>query len=178
MRLPQPRLTTIRRPYARNRRGALILELVVVLPILLIVLLAVVQFGLYFQNMQQVSLAARVGAETASQTANLPSENGMPVPLSIRRAVEQQLASSGIRCAAVRVEHNSGGQPVVLRWPVVDSGFNLTTLDAPPPGRYVRVTVLVPTNELMPNSLEILGLNLAGPEKRTGFTNTFRYELD
>ncbi len=162
----------------RTRRGALILEMVIVLPIMLIALLAIVQFGFYFENMQQVSLAARIAAEVASQTPNLPDADGDPVPENVRRAVEQHLASCGISGVAIRLEHNTGGEPVVLRYPTVDSGLSLTKLDDPPPGRYVRATVVVPTCELMPDALSVVGLNLAGPEKRTAFTQTFRYEID
>mgnify|MGYP000873921391 CR=1 FL=1 len=104
----------VRRPRLR-RAGAITLELIIMLPVWLIMLGAIVQFGLLIGNRQQVALASRVGAEEASRT-NLPSGGG--VPLNVVHVVEQQLQSSGIDQCKITLEHNvvppAPAVPVVL----------------------------------------------------------------
>ena len=72
---------------AKRRSASVLLELIVGLPILVIIVVASVQFGLFFQNMQQVALASRVGAHKAAETAPLPDgpaavgDPAVPVPV-------------------------------------------------------------------------------------------------
>ena len=137
------------RPACSTRRAAVTLEFIVALPVLLIVLLAVVEFGMFFSNIQQVNLASRAGAEAASQTLALPI-SGL-VPTSVTDAVNQQLSSSGISYSAVILEHNVPAATSTLKTP-------LTTPYSPPStslplglARSVRVTVYIPMSELAPN---------------------------
>ena len=170
------------RPLARpgvSRCGALVLELVVVLPILLILLLGVVQFGVFFANMQQVALASRVGALEASQTAALPTTDGVAVPQNVVEAIDRQLQTSGIAVCRVRLEHNVGGSRVALIWPasgVCECEPNDHLAD-PPPGDFVRLSICVELAELMPNCLGRLGVDLCSPSKVAHSTSVFRYEL-
>lgn len=166
------------RPPARGRparrRGGIIVELVLTLPIFLILLVAVVQFGLYHVNMQQVALASRVGAEEASQTPDL--EGFAVVPPNVVQAIEHQLQTAGIDECQVKLEHNVGGTAVTL----VSQAQGCECcpdeeLDAPAYGRYVRLTVCVPLTELMPNCLKLFCYDITG--KTTSFTTVFRYEL-
>jgi Flp pilus assembly protein TadG len=50
----------------RNQRGQAVTEFAVILPVLLLVLLAIYQFGVVFNNYIQVTAAAREGARKAA----------------------------------------------------------------------------------------------------------------
>jgi hypothetical protein len=157
----------------------MVLELVLVLPILLILLLAVVQFGLFFSNMQQLALVSRVGALEASQTANLPTTDGAAVPQNIVEAIDRQLQTAGITACRVRLEHNVGVGRATLVWPL-SGGCECEPnedLADPPPGEFVRLSICVELAELMPNCLGRLGVNLCSPAKMAHSTNVFYYEL-
>src|SRR5262245_49268769 len=101
------------RPAARKsrpgRRGSLTVEMILVVVVLAIVTVAIVQFGVFFANAQEVALAARNGGLEASQTAGLSTTNGNPVPADIIRAIAHQLDSSRIAWTQIRVEHNVTG---------------------------------------------------------------------
>jgi len=146
-------------------------ELLLNLPIWLVLVLAVVQFGQRSAAVQQVALASRVGAEEAAQTASLTSDDA--VPGNVLAAIERELASCGLGCSKVILEHNVGGEPVLL---IAGGGPG-----APPPtplpvlGHYVRVTVCVPPTGSIVNLLGKLGLDF-GPRAMAQST-TFRYEL-
>lgn len=168
----------VRRPRLR-RAGAITLELIIMLPVWLIMLGAIVQFGLLIGNRQQVALASRVGAEEASRTS-LPSGGG--VPLNVVHVVEQQLQGSGIDQCKITLEHNvvpptppAPAAPVVLS--SGDCGCPTTppATPLPPQGEYVRVTVYVPATQLAPNVLKIFGLDLS--EWLVPNSTTFRHEL-
>lgn len=163
-------------PVTRHRRGTLILELVLVLPLILIALLAAVQFGKYFANMQEISLAARIGGLAASRTPNLSVVPGDPVPAAVVDAVNKQLASVGIHTAAIALEHNLDGGPVLLKSPQ-DVSVDVDFISAPPPGGYVRVIVIVPQAAIMPDLLRACGLHLVLPDKITAFSNVFHYTM-
>src|SRR5262245_27355557 len=98
-----------------RRRGSLTVEMIMVLVVLLIVTIAVIHFGVFFVNSDEFSLAARVGAEEASQTAGLPIAPAL-VPANIISAIEHQLLSSQIQWSHIRLEHNAtpGNAVVVL----------------------------------------------------------------
>jgi hypothetical protein len=167
-----------RRPCAQ-RRAAIALELILVLPILVILVLGVVQFGLFFVNMQQVALASRVGAKEASQTPGLYTTDGAPVPANILDAIEHQLTTSGIEHCRVRLEHNLGGQQVTLFSPgqdACDCGPSGELAEPLPPGAYVRLSVSVPMSELMPNCLRVFGFDVSSPCKVARSTTILRHD--
>ncbi|GAB4133438.1 MAG: hypothetical protein Kow0040_15730 [Thermogutta sp.] len=161
---------------ARQRRGTLILELVLVLPLILIALLAAIQFGKYFANMQEISLAARIGGLAASRTPNISAVSGDPVPAAVVDAVTQQLAGVGIHSAVIALEHNLDGAPVLLQSPQ-NVAVDVDSISMPPPGRYVRVIVIVPQAAVMPDILRACGLHLVLPGNITAFSNVFHYTL-
>ena len=148
------------------------------LPVWLIVMGGVVQFGLLLGNRQQVALAARVGAEEASRTAGLDlTSDGDPVPAQVVQVVQQQLASSGIESCCITLEHNLAGEPPIT----LSSGdcgcptFGESATWPPPSGAYVRVTVFVPSTELAPNVLKFFGWDISQRVIRNA--TTFRHEL-
>jgi Flp pilus assembly protein TadG len=59
-------LSTMTRRSLRNQRGQAVTEFAVILPVLLLVLLAIYQFGVVFNNYIQVTAAAREGARKAA----------------------------------------------------------------------------------------------------------------
>jgi len=144
-------------------------ELLLNLPIWLLLVLAVVQFGQRSAAVQQVAFASRVGAEEASQTASLASDDA--VPGSVLAAIERPLASGGLVGSKVILEHNVGGKPVVWIAGRGPGGPPRTSL--PDVGRYVRVTVCVAPTGSIPNLLGAFGLGPRGMEQST----TFRYRL-
>ena len=175
-----PRLRR-RTPRASRRRGAnAAIELIIALPILIIMTLAVVQFGIFLMNMELLAVASRAGAEEASQTVGLPTTDGDPVPANVLSAIDLQLVSSGMHRCGVRLEHNVGGTQVVLGDPSpggCDCGPT-DLLPAPlPPGQYVRLTVCVELSDMMPNCMANFGLDISGPSNKVQSTTTFRYEL-
>jgi hypothetical protein len=152
-----------------------------VLPILLIMTVAVVQFGLLFANLEQGALAARVGAHEASESPALAATvDGDEVPQDIRDAVTHQLCSSGIEWCHIRLEHNVGGTAIELdsdRGDGCECGPD-DTLDNPPHDdeAYVRITVCIPLTELMPDSLSYFGYSVAGSGKIVEFRQVRRVE--
>ena len=54
------------RPRARNERGAILVEAAFVLPVMILFVMAIIEFGLAFKDLQTVFTATRVGARTAS----------------------------------------------------------------------------------------------------------------
>lgn len=171
------------RPRASHsrRRASLTVEMVMVVTVLAIVTVGVVQFGVFFANADMVALAARVGAEEASQTAGLPTAGS--VPAGIISAVEHQLQSSKIDWARIRLEHNVN--------PPTSAAVDLTStkpgfvfapksnLAGPPfPGtRYVRLTVAVPLNDVFPKQLSFFGTQLYTADRTYEHTVVMRYEL-
>lgn len=164
----------------RPRHGAVVLELILTLPIWLIFLLAVIEFGQLFAGRQQVALASRVGAEEASQTAALPLTDGDPVPADVLQSVNQQLASSGLSYCGVLLEHNvvppdPPGPPVPVRLRFGTCDCPLPSTPFPPARQYVRVTVYTRMTQVTPNLLRTLGFDVS--DRVIHHTTTFRHEL-
>src|SRR5262245_25886696 len=171
-----------RQRHQRSRRGSLTVEMILVLVVLLLVTIGLIHFGVFFANSDEFSLAARVGAEEASQIPALPIVPG-PVPANVINAIEHQLLSSDIQWSHIRLEHNRtpSGAPVVLE---SDSGGGFfVEPKAPlaaspfPATRYIRLTVTVPMAELYPRALSYFGKQLFDPNDTCEYTNVFRHEL-
>ena len=175
-----PRTTSRRARRPSQRRATVVLEFVVVLPIMVIVLVGIVQFGVFYANMQQVALAARVGAEEASQTGGLPVIDGGHVPGNVLLAISQQLETAGITYCRVRLEHNVGGDQVELFSPSEDAcggGPDEKLPAGGPPREYVRLTVTVRLGEVMPDTIGCFCFSPAGADKTAFATTIFRWEL-
>ncbi|MDA0281716.1 MAG: TadE/TadG family type IV pilus assembly protein [Planctomycetota bacterium] len=181
---------TIDRPLtARNlrcRRSAVItVELLLTLPILLIFLAAVIEFGLIFAVNQKVAYASRFGAKLASEEARtgLDDLNLSSGGSRLRTAVNRYLSTSEITTGACTVilEHNAClANPT--QTDTDGSGCNCgapaTALPAGPPpagiSEYVRVTVCVPLTGNVPEFLSSLGFSIAGYSIE--HSTLFRYE--
>ncbi len=148
------------------------LELILTVPIWLILLWAVVEWGQILSNDQQVALAARVGAEEASQTPDL--DIAASVPANVLTAITQQLDSSNISWCKVILEHNLNGPLEELSEGPCDCDPPSTDL-LPTNREYVRVTVCVPLTELACNLLGVFGFDIS--DCIVQHSTTFRYEL-
>ena len=95
------------------------------------------------------------------------------MPSNIVDAIEHQLASSGIRCSKVILQHNAAGTPVTL-----SSGEGhgaAPSAPLPSLGTYVRVTVFARVTDLTPNLLSRVGLDLSS--SFLDQSTTFRYKM-
>jgi len=172
---PRQRFDASRRyaPLAGRRRrpGSITIELLLNLPIWILLVLSMVQFGQLASSVQHVTRASRVGAELAAQCLALPA--GGQVPSEILDAIQCQLASSGMACSQVILEHNLSDTPVTL---VSGSGGGLPPASPLPGcGTYVRVTIFVPVAAIMPNLLGKMGVDLWS--RAVEQSTTFRYQL-
>jgi len=139
----------------RHRRGAaLALELIMVLPILLMVLLATVEFGILLMASQGVGAAAAHG----SRNAALPSSSKMSVESAVATALDGYIWQ--------------GTEEVVI---FVDSGAGFvkdvsgTVLSSAPSGSIVSVTVNVESDEAAPDLLKYFGISLMNKELTTTY---------
>ena len=168
--------------FRRRSRGAATIELILVLPVLLLVTIGLIEFGAMFGSLQQVALASRVGVERASELATLPATvTGDAVPAEVLEAIEQQLQSSCIDYCRVRLEHNAGGTQEVLETETGEPCDCDDIVSLPPEeiptGRYVRLTIWVPLEEVLPCGVTLFGCNLAAPGQTFHSTTVFRYEI-
>lgn len=156
-------------PINRRRRGTITIELLLNLPIWLLAILALVEFGEVAADLQSVSMASRVGAEEASQTLGLPSTG--EVPAAVVDAVERALTNSGLGCSKIILEHNLSGTSSTL---VSGSGPGRgPDVPLPEAGAFVRVTVVVPATGITPSILQRLGFDWSS--RVFGRSAVFRY---
>jgi Flp pilus assembly protein TadG len=124
-------MASIRRLFAGCERGAELVEFAFVLPILLVVIGGIVDFGLLFQRYEVVTNAAREGARLAS----LPGYNESAVRSHVRNYISQGLALYDDRLDAAVPNSSSGVavDPVTLS---VNPGAGTINI----PGTRVTVT--------------------------------------
>ncbi len=151
------------------------MELLVGLPILLISLLAIVEFALIMDKLQQVALASRTGAGMAAQQTSFNVA-------SIKTEVDRQLLTAGISSGSCEVllQHNVGTSTPVI----IPSGSGTCTCSSPSipplptsafvPDGCVRVTVCVRLSALAPDLLSSFGLSIQGLQVLQ--TTTLAYE--
>lgn len=120
----------------RSRRGVLSLELILVLPILLIVILATVEFGMLLASGQAVNAAAGVGAREAT----LPGATPAKVQAAVQRAVASWRFARRLDAVQISPAHPQDART----------------------GDPVKVTVSVDSAAAAPNLLRFVGVSLAG----------------
>lgn len=119
----------------RARRGVLAVELLFVLPILLGLLLATVEFSMLLVAEQQILIASREGARVAAQGGDVPD---------IQAAVQTFLGQGVLSQATVTaVLTDLAGQPI-------------------PSGSAIAVTVSLPARQAVPDMLVFLGYSISG----------------
>ena len=152
-----------------SRRAIVVLELILALPIVLMLVMAIVEFGMLFSNEQVVAMASRAGSQVASDLSVIPSAGAVPV--SVETAVARELARIGVTRYRIRLEHNVDFSPPPLTMaPVVlmttsvggpTGGAAPFAVTLTPSRRYVRVTVYVRTTDLTPNLLSAYVVDLS-----------------
>jgi Flp pilus assembly protein TadG len=168
----------------QGRGGAAVLELLLVMPILIIAIMAIVEFGLLYSNQQNVEMASRAGVQIASRLTTLSIVNNDPVPASVVTAVADELEKIGVTDYRIILEHNidfttnpSGTiTPVELVSATAGAPANClptSTIAMSPNRRYVRVTVCINTTDLTPNLLQTFGFDL--DERISQQSTTRRY---
>lgn len=160
------------------RHGSVLAEFLIVLPVLLLGVLAVVEFGLWMSATEKIEMAARVGVEAASETPRLGGLASLR-GTSIQRSIYRNLEAKGIPTNRVQIVliHNvgPGGQLVDSR------GRNSPLPQLPPlPGptstRFVRVVVSIPAADAVPNLLALLAFD--ANDYRITRSKTYHYELE
>ena len=132
-----------------NRRGVLTVELVLTLPILLLVALATVQYGIMLMVSQTISAAAAVGVREAV----LPSATTVSVQAAVDRVLEDWNFADDVELVIL-----VNGMPADSN-PLVDA---IT-------GDEVSVTVRVPAIRAAPNALSVVGLSIENTILQTTF---------
>jgi Flp pilus assembly protein TadG len=152
----------------RRRTAAVTLELILALPVLVIALLVVIEFGVLMANLKHVAAASRDGAKLAAETAPLGAG---ATAAALRSAIDRRLESAGFGAGAaqgVTLRHTVGSGSVVT------DGICSDPTTPAMPDDAVRVTVCVELTRLAPDLLATFGFSLAG--KVAEHTTTFHYE--
>jgi Flp pilus assembly protein TadG len=84
-------------PLIRSERGAEVVEMAIVLPLLLLVTMGIVDFGFLFQRYAVLTNAAMEGARVGS----LP---GYQIPGDVTARVQAYAAAGGVNAATITVE--------------------------------------------------------------------------
>lgn len=182
---------------SKLRRGVVTLELILTFPIIFILLLAVIEFGLIYSATQHVAYASRFGAKLAAEEplTGLPDVNLASGGSRLRLAIDEYLQTVGLDTGSCRVilEHNVTG---VSNPEQIDGPAGVECEDCVPPttpetpdvilaglpgseqfpttSGYVRVTVCVPIQGNVPDLLCSFGFSIEDCEFKT--TTTFIYE--
>jgi hypothetical protein len=120
---------------AHPRRASLSLELLLILPVLVALALAVIQFGLMESANQRLALASAQAARAAAQGGDLED---------VERAARRVLGEGRLRHARVHARlSDESGRPL-------------------PSGETVEVVVEIPADEAAPNLLRFLGVSTRG----------------
>lgn len=161
-----------------NRRGAVVFEALLWLPVFLIALSAVIEFGMVLNGLHAVKLAARAGAKYAAElsTGGIGATSAVE---DVRAVVDRVLSSSGYDSSQVRLEYSvacasppSGNS--------TDGNCSNCTQPTPSlpgssvPGGMVRVTVSVAVEEMTPDLLGWVGASIS--ERVAQYSVAFPYE--
>ena len=163
----------------RVRGGVITLELILAFPILIIVLLAVVEFGLILAAGKHVEFSSRLGAKIAAESTatDIESLNQPPTVDDLKEQIDEYLATAGYtESCQVILEHNVMGASNPLQenpvapadCPCGPTGPTTLPSQFPEVGApdtefaSVRVTVCLPMEGNIPNCLGTFGVDLEG----------------
>jgi len=142
-----------------GRRGVVILEFILWFPVLVITLLAVVEFSLILAGAKVVDFSSRTGAKLAAETPNLVANAGTEIT-TITTAVNNELQSAGYGTNAakgVRLQYNlPGGSGTVA------TGTCPQITSPALPSNSVRVVVNVDLSKFTPDMLGSYGFSTSG----------------
>lgn len=163
---------------AGRRSGVIAVELILMLPILLILLAAIVEFGLILSLIQSVEAANRYGARLVSEQSSGADAVAMATGGNLRQAVNRHLRVAGLQRGVCRlsVEHNGPSNPKqgtdAPSGAACDCTPPATTL--PLPRTALRLTICVPLEGNVPDLLGGFGFSLDGRVIQQ--SSTFRLE--
>lgn len=139
----------------RERKGvALSIELIVVLPVLLLVLVAMVEYGILLISTQGISAAASVGARLAA----LPSTSKVDVEDAVDAALGGYIWN-GRHETLVFVDGDKDLSVAPGTGPLATAGS----------GAEVQVTVRIDADEVAPDILRYIGVSLVGSQVSATF---------
>jgi Flp pilus assembly protein TadG len=124
-----------RRDACPGRRGVLALELLFVFPVILVVLLATVEFSMMLIAEQQLLIASREGARVAAQGGGLTD---------IQTAVQTFLGNGNLSQASISAILTDQSGAVI------------------PSGSPVAVSVRIPATKAVPDLLAFVGVTING----------------
>ena len=161
----------------KKRSAVTAMELLLVTPLLLIFLMAVIQFGVILANLKYLPLASRAGAKVLAETppANLTSAATFT---NVKNAVSAVLATGNIFSCVVILEQNVNAttMPTDPVAPCPCAAPSLPVLPVVSTVKAVRVTVCVPWSELAHN-VNFLSLICFSLSDRTSQSSTlYPYE--
>jgi len=147
-----------------------VLEFILWAPVFVILLLAIIEFGLILSAIPQVKAASRAGAKVASElsTAQLSSVNPANNLDLVDAAVARVLSSAGLTRCQVILEYNptcggiTPGTQTAGACPNCVAPVLALPSNADIPGGTVRVTVCVDVDEMTPDMLATFGFSVAG----------------
>lgn len=151
----------------RRRSAAVVLETILALPVFVIMLMGIVEFGVLVENLQHVEAASRAGVLVASRTA-AATLNLAALPADVLAAVNDELDQmrAGVVARQVRLETNvdnagNVGATISRTGGQTAAPDPYVAVDAPaaPAAAYVRVTVFVDVPDVTPNVLAAFGLD-------------------
>jgi Flp pilus assembly protein TadG len=94
-RIKSPAVRRVKRPANRAERGAQLLELAIVLPIMLTLIGAAAEFGLYYNTYLTLEKATRVGARYLSGKNFTPTERTKTTNLVVCGVISETACASG-----------------------------------------------------------------------------------
>jgi len=148
------------------RRGVVALEFLLLFPLLVILLLAVVEFGLIMAAAKHVEAAGRLGAKTAAETGNLAVFNNPNTTDNLKDRVDQYLNTAGYtESCQVILEHAVTGVPNPIQHDPPSCPCPCNAEIGPTasiPEQAVRVTVCLEMTGNIPNCLSTFGFDISG----------------
>lgn len=169
--------SAVHRPPGSRRRGAVALELLISVPVLVVMILAVIEFSMMFVAAKQVAMASRLGAKAASEPLLMDPMTFLTAN-QLRALVDRQLATAGSVNGACRVIAEYGlGNSVMPEKSDGNPGCDCAApgTAGPMTGPFVRVTVAVRLSEFVPNLLSPYGFSIT--DRVLTHTTTFRREI-
>ena len=158
----------------RSRVGIYVWELLVVVPVVLLILLGLIEYGLVYVNLRHLAMASRTGAKIAAEQSSFDI-------VAIQTEVDRHLLSSGFVSGSneVILQHNVGSPSTTVISSASSSTATYPTTPALPdssviPAGCVRVTVIVPLGVLTPDLLAMFGFSVQNRSAQQ--TTTFAYE--
>ncbi len=116
------RCVTLLQFRARSRRGAALVEMAIVIPVLCLLTLGLMEYGWVFLKVSQINMAARQGVRTAVRPGATEDD--------VTAAVQAMMTQAGIASSDYTMTHTdidvAVGQPVTVQVSVDYSKLTLT----------------------------------------------------